>query len=77
MNWTASVYRAVAAATGRRFKSCRPDLFHVYVLRSERTGRRYVGSCEDLGEPLRLVSRHFNSSCSVLTINPRLSIRFR
>ena len=23
-------------------------MFHVYVLRSEKTGRRYVGSCEDL-----------------------------
>src|SRR5207248_807308 len=45
-------YRAVAAATGRRFKSCRPDrplslMFYCYVLRSQKTGRRYVGSCED------------------------------
>ena len=23
-------------------------MFYVYVLRSEKTGRRYVGSCEDL-----------------------------
>jgi putative endonuclease len=23
-------------------------LYHVYVLRSEKTGRRYVGSCQDL-----------------------------
>jgi putative endonuclease len=28
-------------------------MFHVYVLRSIRTGRRYVGSCEDLDERLR------------------------
>jgi putative endonuclease len=27
-------------------------MFHIYVLRSERTGRRYVGSCEDLKERL-------------------------
>ena len=23
-------------------------MYHVYVLKSQRTGRRYVGSCEDL-----------------------------
>jgi putative endonuclease len=23
-------------------------MFHVYVLRSEKTGRRYIGSCQDL-----------------------------
>jgi putative endonuclease len=28
-------------------------MFHVYVLRSEKTGRRYVGSCEDVGDRLR------------------------
>ena|SRR6478672_5853409 len=28
-------------------------MFHVYVLRSSRTGRRYVGSCEDLDERVR------------------------
>src|SRR5438477_322481 len=28
-------------------------MFHVYVLRSERTGRRYVGSCKDLCKRLR------------------------
>ena len=28
-------------------------MFHVYVLRSSKTGRRYVGSCEDLLERLR------------------------
>ena len=28
-------------------------MFHGYVLRSSRTGRRYVGSCEDLDERLR------------------------
>jgi putative endonuclease len=28
-------------------------MFHVYVLRSTKTGRRYVGSCEDLDERLR------------------------
>src|SRR6202030_3376925 len=36
---------------GRRFKSCHPDLldmFYCYVLESKKTGRRYVGSCEDL-----------------------------
>ena len=43
---------------GRGFKSRRPDIigramFHVYVLRSTKTGRRYVGSCEDLDERLR------------------------
>ena len=33
-------------------------MFCVYVLRSEKTGRRYVGSCEDLAERLR---RHNNA----------------
>jgi len=28
-------------------------VFHVYVLKSEKSGRRYVGSCEDLHERLR------------------------
>ncbi len=28
-------------------------MFHVYVLRSAKTGRRYVGSCEDVAERLR------------------------
>lgn len=28
-------------------------MFHVYVLRSSKTGRRYVGSCEDLDKRLR------------------------
>ena len=28
-------------------------MFSVYVLRSDKTGRRYVGSCADLGERLR------------------------
>ena len=40
---------------GRRFKSCRPDLlemFHVYVLRSQTTGRFYVGSTGNLQDRL-------------------------
>jgi putative endonuclease len=28
-------------------------MFHVYVLRSAKTGRRYVGSCEDVARRLR------------------------
>ncbi|PYJ71029.1 MAG: hypothetical protein DME76_03525 [Verrucomicrobia bacterium] len=28
-------------------------MFHVYILRSSKTGRRYVGSCENLSERLR------------------------
>ena len=28
-------------------------MFHVYVLRSESTGRRYTGACEDLDRRLR------------------------
>jgi putative endonuclease len=28
-------------------------MFHVYVLRSSKTSRRYVGSCENLGDRLR------------------------
>jgi putative endonuclease len=28
-------------------------MFYCYVLRSQKTGRRYVGSCEELGERLR------------------------
>jgi putative endonuclease len=49
--------RAVAAATGRRFKSCRPDMLFVDVslLRSAKPKNRpsYVGSCEDRDERLR------------------------
>jgi putative endonuclease len=32
-------------------------MFHVYVLTSTKTGRRYVGSCQDLEDRLR---RHNN-----------------
>ncbi len=28
-------------------------MFHFYVLRSLKTGRRYVGSCEDLSDRVR------------------------
>ena len=28
-------------------------MFYCYVLRSRKTGRRYVGSCEDLNERIR------------------------
>ena len=28
-------------------------MFYVYVLRSRKTGRRYVGSCENLGDRLQ------------------------
>jgi putative endonuclease len=28
-------------------------MFHCYVLRSQKTGRRYVGSCENLTERIR------------------------
>ncbi|PZR75783.1 MAG: hypothetical protein DLM73_04385 [Chthoniobacterales bacterium] len=28
-------------------------MFYVYVLRSNKTGRRYVGSCEDLDDRFR------------------------
>jgi len=28
-------------------------MFYVYVLKSEKTGRRYIGSCEDVSERLR------------------------
>ena len=28
-------------------------MFHVYVLKSERTGRRYVGSCENFEDRFR------------------------
>ena len=42
---------------GDGFKSCRSDGFgmpyFVYVLRSGRHGRRYVGSCADLEDRLR------------------------
>ena len=34
-------------------------MFYVYVLRSSKTGRRYVGSCEDLEDRLR---RHNDGS---------------
>src|SRR5438552_1527159 len=62
---TNSVKRAVAqlgrapgsGPGGRGFKSHQPDkiieaqtMFHCYVLSSEKTGRRYVGSCENLAD---------------------------
>ena len=28
-------------------------MFHVYVIKSGKSGRRYVGSCEDLAERVR------------------------
>jgi putative endonuclease len=28
-------------------------MFYVYVLRSKQTGRRYIGSCEDINDRLR------------------------
>ena len=28
-------------------------MFYVYVLKSDKTGRRYVGSCEDLDQRIR------------------------
>ena len=28
-------------------------MFHCYALRSQKTGRRYVGSCEDLHDRIR------------------------
>src|SRR5205814_2693887 len=47
---------------GRGFKSRRPDLiqfpllmFYVYILRSAKTNRRYVGSCEN---PHEYLGRH-------------------
>jgi putative endonuclease len=36
-------------------------MFFVYVLRSEKTGRRYVGSCENLDDRLR---RHNAGECN-------------
>ena len=33
------------------------DRYYVYVLRSERTGRRYVGSCQDVRGRLRSTTR--------------------
>ena len=65
---TNSVKRAVAqlgrapgsGPGGRGFKSHQPDFdhrklkdFYCYVLRSEKTGRRYVGSCENLADRIR------------------------
>ena len=43
---------------GRGFESRQPDIisrtvFYVYVLRSKRRGRRYVGSCENIDDRLR------------------------
>src|SRR5688572_19661695 len=59
-------FRALGSGPrGRRFKSCHPDSmgrFHVYVLRSDRTGRRYVGSCEDLQNRLREHNRAESAS---------------
>src|SRR5437762_3319680 len=76
MNLT-SCRRAVAAATGRRFKSTRPDIdldrrrmFYCYVLRSRKTGRRYVGSCENLTERIR---RH-NAGDATASLHGALSI---
>ena len=33
---------------GRRFESCRPDLYYIYIIRSQHLQRYYVGSTEDV-----------------------------
>jgi putative endonuclease len=38
---------------GRRFKSSRPDLFYIYIIRSLRTQRYYVGSTQNVEHRLR------------------------
>src|SRR3990172_5409543 len=40
-------------ARGPGFKSRHPDLFYVYIIRSLRTQRYYVGSTKDVEERLR------------------------
>jgi predicted GIY-YIG superfamily endonuclease len=53
------VVSAAAAAAGREFKSPHPDwmnehtVYYTYVLRSLKTGKRYVGSCNDLEDRVR------------------------
>jgi predicted GIY-YIG superfamily endonuclease len=44
-------------------------MFHVYVLKSERTGRRYVGSCENFEDRFR---RHNAGELDRLLIDGRL-----
>ncbi|MCC6568503.1 MAG: GIY-YIG nuclease family protein, partial [Anaerolineales bacterium] len=39
-------------ARGRRFESCRPDLFYVYILYSQHLQRYYVGSTENVDNRL-------------------------
>ena len=36
-----------------RFSYCEWNMFYCYVLRSKKTGRRYVGSCRDLADRVR------------------------
>lgn len=43
----------VRIQSARLFYDQCPDMFHVYVLRSDKTGRRYVGSCESLDDRLQ------------------------
>jgi len=33
---------------GRRFESCRPDLYYIYIIHSQHLQRYYVGSTEDV-----------------------------
>ncbi len=46
--WRSPASALAWGARGRRFESSRPDLFYIYIIRSLRTKRFYVGSTQNL-----------------------------
>ena len=46
--WRSPASALALGARGRRFESCRPDLFYIYILYSQQMQRFYVGSTENV-----------------------------
>jgi putative endonuclease len=51
--WRSPASALALGARGRRFESCRPDLYYIYILYSEQLQRYYVGSTEDVARRLQ------------------------
>ena len=50
--WRSPASALALGARGRRFESCRPDLFYIYILYSQNAQRYYVGSTADVARRL-------------------------
>ena len=51
--WRSPASALALGARGRRFESCRPDLYYVYIIYSQSLERYYVGSTEDVERRLQ------------------------